>query len=49
MSATSKLNAEWQFLEHLRDLGRAKAEAWLDENFDKVGTEPTFDLKSILQ
>ena len=49
MSATSKLNAEWQFLEHLRDLGRTKADEWLETGFDKIGKEATFDLSEILQ
>ena len=49
MSATSKLNAEWRFLKHLRDLGRTKADEWLQANFDKIGKEGTFDLSEILQ
>jgi NTE family protein len=37
LSASSKLNAEWAFLTHLRDLGRADADAWLDVTYDHLG------------
>ena len=48
MGASSKLNAEWPFLCHLRDIGRDAAGAWLEANHDRVGNEATFDLRSIL-
>ncbi|MGI6856466.1 patatin-like phospholipase family protein [Mesorhizobium sp. 1B3] len=48
LSASSKLNAEWAFLEYLRDLGRSAASDWLEEHFDKVGCEPTLDLSDML-
>lgn len=48
LSASSKLNAEWAFLEYLRDLGRSAAGDWLEENFAKVGKEPTLDLSDML-
>jgi NTE family protein len=44
LSASSKVNAEWAFLEYLRDLGRNAAGDWLDENVDRVGREPTVDV-----
>jgi NTE family protein len=44
LSASSKLNAEWAFLEYLRDLGRQAAGDWLEENFEKVGKEATLKL-----
>ena len=44
LSASSKLNAEWQFLEHLHDIGRRAAESWLDQNFDQIGQQSTFNL-----
>ena len=37
LSASSKVNAEWAFLEYLRDLGRNAAEDWLEDHFDAVG------------
>jgi NTE family protein len=45
LGAASKLNAEWNFLVHLRDLGRARAAKWLDENFDAVGKKPSIDIR----
>lgn len=41
---SSKLNAEWDFLTHLRDIGRRRAAAWLDENFENIGVESTLDI-----
>ena len=49
LGASSKLNAEWAFLTHLRDIGRATAAAWLDDNFDKLGRESTVDLRMLFQ
>lgn len=48
MSASSKLNAQWEFLCHLRDIGRDAAGAWLEVNFENVGKQATFDLSDIL-
>lgn len=42
--ASTKLNAEWAFLTHLRDIGRAAAKDWLAENFDKIGAQGTMEL-----
>ena len=48
LTAASKLNAEWDFLEYLRDLGRAAALDWLEANLDAVGERPTLDLSDML-
>ncbi len=42
---TSKLNADWEFLVNLRDSGRAHADAWIKENFDRLGNESTVDVR----
>ncbi|MEM6373825.1 MAG: patatin-like phospholipase family protein [Pseudomonadota bacterium] len=47
LDASSKVNSEWAFLEHLRDLGRAHADRWLGENFDKIEVESTLDLRAL--
>jgi NTE family protein len=44
LGVASKLNADWEFLTHLRDVGRLRADAWLAENFAKVGIESTVDI-----
>ncbi len=48
LSVTSKLNADWEFLTHLRDIGRARAEAWLGETFERIGSETTIDFATYL-
>ncbi len=47
LSASSKLNTEWPFLLHLRDIGRETAEEWLEQNADKVGVTSTLDLPAM--
>ena len=44
--ASSKLNAEWTFLHHLRDLGRASAADWLDRKYAAIGERSTIDLRA---
>ena len=48
LSASSKVNAEWAFLESLRDLGRSAAEDWLAGNFEAVGERATLDISGEL-
>ena len=43
LGASSKLNAEWDFLVYLRDLGRDTAARWLDKNFEKLGEQASAD------
>jgi hypothetical protein len=45
-SWSSRLNADWDFLQHLYNIGRAQAEQWLEANFDRLGIELTVDLDS---
>lgn len=47
LSASSKMNAEWSFLQKLHGLGREWADAWLDEHFDALGKRSTFALDSM--
>ena len=49
LGASSKMNAEWAFLTHLRDLGRSTAENWLSENFDQIGKKATVDISKLFQ
>jgi NTE family protein len=46
LSVASKLNADWEFLTNLRDVGRARAEAWLEAHFDQLGRESTIDIRA---
>ncbi len=49
LGASSKLNAEWDFLQHLFGVGRAAAEDWLEENYDDLGQRPTVDIRAMFQ
>jgi len=49
LGASSKMNAEWEFLTKLRDLGRETATQWLDENFEAIGERSTVDLRAMFQ
>jgi NTE family protein len=46
LSASSKMNLDWNFLMHLFAMGRARAEEWLTDNFKLLGVETTLDLHS---
>lgn len=47
LGASSKLNSEWAFLIHLRDIGRRAAAHWIDQNFDQIGERSTVDLRAM--
>lgn len=47
LEASSKLNAEWRYLTHLRDRGRAWAADWLASNFQHIGHRSTLDLDAL--
>lgn len=44
LTVSSKLNANWDFLMHLFEIGRAKADMWVDAHIDKVGKESSVDI-----
>jgi NTE family protein len=45
LTHSSKLNADWDFLQHLFDVGRQSADDWLHAHYDKIGKETSIDLK----
>jgi NTE family protein len=47
LNASSKQNAEWEFIVYLHAVGRKTAAAWLDKNYDKIGNESSVDLRSL--
>jgi NTE family protein len=47
LGVSSKMNADWEFLTHLRDVGRERAEQWLDANFDALSKQTTVDLAAM--
>jgi NTE family protein len=48
LPASTKLNAEWDFLTYMRDIGRDAAREWLDAHFDDIGERSSLDLKGML-
>ena len=44
LSHSSKLNADREFLAHLRDLGREGADGFVEKHWDKIGKESSLDL-----
>lgn len=44
LSASSKFNADWMFLQELRDMGRAAAASWLETHFEDIGVRATLDI-----
>ncbi|MEZ5668948.1 MAG: patatin-like phospholipase family protein [Alphaproteobacteria bacterium] len=45
LSVASKLNADWEFLTHLRDIGREQAEAWLASHWGDLGRKSTISIQ----
>ncbi|MFT0891626.1 patatin-like phospholipase family protein [Pseudochelatococcus sp. G4_1912] len=48
LGASSKLNAEWEFLTLLREEGRLQADNFLRDHRQDLGVRPTFDLSTLL-
>lgn len=46
LSASSKLNAQWDFVSRLYRQGRGWADKWLEQNFEAIGKHSTFDLNA---
>ena len=45
-SAASKMDASWDALVAMRDIGKAAAKAWLDAHYDDIGAHDTMDLRA---
>jgi NTE family protein len=46
--ASSKMNNEWGFLQHLQEIGWRAADHWLAENLSAVGNRSTVDFTGLL-
>jgi NTE family protein len=44
LDASTKMNAEWEFLLFLKAIGREAAEAFLEQHFDDIGVRSTLDV-----
>jgi NTE family protein len=48
LGASSKMNNDTNFLEHLHKIGRRAADDWLKENLEAVGLQSTVDLSGLI-
>jgi len=48
LNASSKLNAEWDFLLHLHSIGQQVADDWLANTYTAIGKRSTLDLQALL-
>ena len=44
LGVASKMNGELEFLQHLRDIGRGRTDAWLAENYQLLGQRSSIDV-----
>ena len=47
LGASSKLNADWAFLQHLHAIGRTRADQWLAAHHDAIGERSTADIQAM--
>jgi NTE family protein len=45
LGALNKLNADWDNLTDLMNMGRERTDAWLKQNFGRLGKESTVDIR----
>ncbi len=45
LGASSKLNADWSFLQYLHAAGRNAADTWIEASFDRLGIASTIDIR----
>ena len=48
LGALNKLNADWDNLNHLMKVERERTEAWLKQNFGRLGKQSTVDIVKYL-
>ena len=49
LGASSKLNAEWAFLQHLFQIGRERTGQWLENCYEDLGKQSTIDVRAMFQ
>ncbi len=47
LGVSSKLNADWEFLQYLHRIGYDRTEVWLKENRDALGVRSTMDIEEM--
>jgi NTE family protein len=46
LNASSKMNADWDFFRHLRDIGYGDAETWLKSHWKDIGERSSLDIRN---
>ena len=49
LGASSKMNTEWTFLKHLRDMGRTSAQKWAEKDLPHLGKKSSVNLRRLFQ
>ncbi len=47
LGQASKLNADWDFLVHLHDVGVQSTCDWLDKSYDRIGVDSSVDVRKL--
>ncbi len=47
LGRSSKFNADWNFFQHLRDVGRQSAADWLDAHYDNIGKHSSVNIQGV--
>jgi NTE family protein len=45
LNASSKMNADWDFFQHLKEIGRRDAENWLKAHWNDIGNKSSLDIR----
>jgi NTE family protein len=46
LTVSSKFNTDWEFLTHLRDVGRDSADRWIEANYDSLNKKSSVDIRA---
>jgi NTE family protein len=46
LTASSKFNTDWEFLTHLRDVGRDSADRWVEATYDSLNKQSSVDIRA---
>jgi NTE family protein len=47
LGVSSKMNADWNFLKYLHELGKKHADRWIENNYDHIGKKTTCPVQDI--
>jgi NTE family protein len=46
LGASSKYNADWEFLSYLHEVGYERADGWIAQHLERIGVESTIDIRA---